>query len=142
MLNNWLYIFLNLFILCIYLFLAVLGLHCCARAFSSCSEHGLLFVAVHRLLIAVASLLQSTGSRCAGSCGSQAQQLWRTGLVAPWHVGSSQTRARTRVPCIGRRILNYCATREALGYIQMFMDYIKIHLKYSQGKFIKIISFS
>ena len=37
------------------------------------------------------------------------------GLVAPWHVGSSQTRARTLVPCIGRWILNHCATREALG---------------------------
>ena len=35
------------------------------------------------------------------------------GLVAPRHVGSSQTRARTRVPCIGRRILNHCTTREA-----------------------------
>ena len=51
-------------------------------------------------------------------CGAQApdaqpQQLWRTGLVAPRHVGSSQTRARTRVPCIGRQILNHCATREA-----------------------------
>ena len=34
------------------------------------------------------------------------------GLVAPWHVGSSWTRARTHVPCIGRRILNHCATRE------------------------------
>ena len=43
---------------------------------------------------------------------AQAQQLWRTGLVAPWHVGSSQTRARTRVPCIARWILNLCATRE------------------------------
>ena len=39
--------------------------------------------------------------------------MWLTGLVAPRHVGSSQTRARTRVPCIGRRILNHCATREA-----------------------------
>ena len=39
--------------------------------------------------------------------------MWRTGLVAPWHVGSSQSRARTRVPCIGRQILNHCATREA-----------------------------
>ena len=28
-------------------------------------------------------------------------------------MGSSQTRARTRVPCIGRRTLNHCATREA-----------------------------
>ena len=39
------------------LFLAVLGLCCCARAFSSCSRQGLLFVAVHGLLIAVASLV-------------------------------------------------------------------------------------
>ena len=39
--------------------------------------------------------------------------MWLTGLVAPRHVGSSQTRARTRVPCIGRQILNHCATREA-----------------------------
>ena len=52
------FFFLINFILCIYLFiLAVLGLHCCAWAFSSCSEQGLLFVAVHRLLIAVASLV-------------------------------------------------------------------------------------
>ena len=35
------------------------------------------------------------------------------GPVAPRHVGSSQTRARTRVPCLGRQILNHCATREA-----------------------------
>ena len=34
------------------------------------------------------------------------------GLVAPRHVGSPWTRARTRVPCIGRRILNPCTTRE------------------------------
>ena len=39
------------------LFLAALGLHCCMRAFSSCSEQGLLFVAVCGLLIAVASLV-------------------------------------------------------------------------------------
>ena len=39
------------------LFLAALGLRCCARAFSSCGEQGLLFVAVHGLLIAVASLV-------------------------------------------------------------------------------------
>ena len=45
---------------------------------------------------------------------AQAQQLWPTGPAAPRHVGSSQTRARTRVPCISRQILNHCATREAL----------------------------
>ena len=44
-----------------YLFLAVLGLHCCAQAFSVCSERGLLFIAVHRLLIAVASLVAEHG---------------------------------------------------------------------------------
>ena len=43
---------------------------------------------------------------------AQAQQLWPTGLVSPQHVGSSRTRDRTRVPCIGRQILNHCATRE------------------------------
>ena len=49
-------------------------------------------------------LLRSTGSRHAGfsSCSTQAQQLWHMGLVALRHVGSSQTRARTRVPYIGR----------------------------------------
>ena len=31
-------------------------------------------------------------------------------------MGSSRTRARTRVPCIGRRILNHCATREARDF--------------------------
>ena len=61
-------------------------------------------------------LLRSTGSRLVGfsSCSVWAQQLWHTGLVAPQRVRSSQTRARTRVPCIGRRILNHCTTREVL----------------------------
>ena len=39
--------------------------------------------------------------------------MWITGLAAPRHVGSSQTRARTRAPCISRQIPNHCATREA-----------------------------
>ena len=45
----------------IYLFLAVLGLLCCAQAFSSCGERGLLFVVVRRLLIAVASFVAERG---------------------------------------------------------------------------------
>ena len=54
-------------------------------------------------------------SRCGAQVpDAQAQQLWLTGPAAPWHVGSSQTRARTRVPCTSRQILNHCATREAL----------------------------
>ena len=51
------YIYLNVFIL----FLAVLGLHCCARAFSSCGKQQLLFVAVRGLLITVASLVMEHG---------------------------------------------------------------------------------
>ena len=43
------------------LFLAALGLRCCARAFSSCSERGLLFVVVRGLLIVVASLVVEHG---------------------------------------------------------------------------------
>ena len=45
----------------IYLFLAVLGLRCCARAFTSCGQQELLFVEVCRLLIAVASLVTEHG---------------------------------------------------------------------------------
>ena len=45
-----------------YLFiLAALGLHCCAQVFSSCNKQGLLFIAVHGLLIAVASLVAEHG---------------------------------------------------------------------------------
>ena len=55
-------------------------------------------------------LLRSTGCRRAGSV------IVAHGPSYPRHVGSSQTRARTRVPCIGRQTLNHCATREALHF--------------------------
>ena len=45
------------------------------------------------------------------------------GLVALRHVWSSRTRARTHVPCIGRRILNHCATRE----VPVFILFISTH---------------
>ena len=63
-------------------FLVALGPRCCMQVFSSCSKLGLLFTAVHRLLIAASwgysslqytsfslqwlLLLQSTGSRVRG----------------------------------------------------------------------------
>ena len=77
------------------------------QALSSCREQGLLFVAVCRLLIAVASLV---GSRHAGvsSFSVWAQQLWHSGLVAPRHVESSQNKDQTYGPCIDRQILNHC----------------------------------
>ena len=66
----------------------------------------------------------SCGTRASHCCGlsrcgaqaldMQAQRPWLTGLAAPWHVGSSRTGAQTCVPCIGRRTLNHCATRETL----------------------------
>ena len=43
--------FLSLFLKLIKLSLVALGLCCCARAFSSCSELELLFIAVHEVLI-------------------------------------------------------------------------------------------
>ena len=50
------------FVFCfLFFFLAALGLRCCARAFSSCGERGLLFVAVRGLLIVVASLVAEHG---------------------------------------------------------------------------------
>ena len=56
--KEFIYLFTCLFI---YLFLAALGLRCCARAFFSCGKQGLLFVAVHGLLITVASLAAEYG---------------------------------------------------------------------------------
>ena len=50
-------LFFHKFIYLFVLFMAVLGLCCCAQAFSSCGEQGLLFVAVRRLLTVVASLV-------------------------------------------------------------------------------------
>ena len=41
--------------------MAALGLRRCPRAFSSCGERGLLFIAVRGLLIAVASLVVEHG---------------------------------------------------------------------------------
>ena len=74
--------FKNKFIYLIYLFLAALDLCCCAWAFSSCGERGLLFIAVRGLLIAVASLAVEhvlQGARASvvvargpSSCGSRA----------------------------------------------------------------------
>ena len=74
--------FFKFFIYLFILFLAVLGLCFCERAFSSCSEQGLLFVVVCGLLIVVVCLCcvaRALGVRASvvvarglSSCGSQA----------------------------------------------------------------------
>ena len=63
-----------LFLLFIYLFLAVLGLHFCARAFSSCGKRRPLFIAVRGPLTIAASLVAEHKLQMRGlsSCSSRA----------------------------------------------------------------------
>ena len=65
----------------------MLGLGCCAWAFSSRGA---------QLLIVAASLLSHTG------------------IVAARHIGSAQNRDQTSVPCFGRWILYYRTARKSL----------------------------
>ena len=62
------------FYLFIYLFLAVLGLRFCARAFSSCGKRGPPFLAVRGPLTIAASLVAGhrLQTRRLSSCGSRA----------------------------------------------------------------------
>ena len=71
-----------------------------------------------------ASHYRGPSRRGAQAPDAQAQQLWLTGPAAPRHVGSSQTRARTRVPRISRQIPNHCATREAPPLLFLYIIYI------------------
>ena len=61
----------------IYLFMAVLGLCFCARAFSSCSKWGPLFITVRGPLTIAASLVAEhrLQTRRLSNCGSRAQLL-------------------------------------------------------------------
>ena len=55
---------------------------------------------------------QARGGLASAVAACRAQWLWHVGPVALQHVESSQTRDRTRVPCIGRRSVIHCTTRE------------------------------
>ena len=69
---------------------------------------GCSLVAVFGLLVGGASLVSEHGPNgtCTSvavtlafsSCGFQAQELWRMGLAAPWHVGSSRSRIKPMSP--------------------------------------------
>ena len=78
--------------------LALLGL-CGMWTFSTCGKWELLCVAVHGLLIAVASLVEHEHE------DTRASVVWYTSLAAPWHVEFSQSRDGTCVSCTGRQIL-------------------------------------
>ena len=56
----------------IYLFMAVLGLRFCARAFSSCGKRGPLFIAVHGPLAASLVVEHRLQMRRLSNCGSRA----------------------------------------------------------------------
>ena len=99
----------------IYLFMTVLGLCFCARAFSSCGKWGPLFIAVRGPLTIAASLVAEhrLQTRRLGNCGSRAQLLrgmWdlpRPGLepVSPALAGRFSTTAPPGKPaCV---FLNY-----------------------------------
>ena len=68
------HLLLLLFLKFIYLFMAVLGLRFCVRAFSSCGKWGPLFIAVRRPLTIAASLVaeHKLQMRRLSSCGSRA----------------------------------------------------------------------
>ena len=90
--------------------MTVLGLHFCARAFSSCGKRGPLFIAMHRPLTIVASLVAEhrLQTRRLSSCGSRDQLLrgmWdlpRPGLepVSPVLAGGFSTTAPPGKPAL------------------------------------------
>ena len=88
--------------------MAVLGLRFCVRAFSSCGKRGPLFITVRGPLTIAVSLVAEhrLQTRRLSNYGSRAQPLRGT-----WHL--PRPGLEPVFPCIGRRILNHCATREA-----------------------------
>ena len=102
--------FFFLIYLLIYLFLTVLGLRFCARAFSSCDNWGPLFIAVRGPLTIATSLVAEhrLQTRRLSNCGSRAQSLrgmWdlpRPGLepVSPALAGRFSTTAPPGKPLI------------------------------------------
>ena len=86
--SSFFFFFNYLFIYLFNLFMAVLGLRFCARAFSGCGERGPLFIAVHGPLTIAASLVAEhrLQTRRLSSCGSRAQPLRGTwDLPRPGH---------------------------------------------------------
>ena len=116
-------------------FFVFFGLHlvfaAVRRLFSSCGKQGLLFLAVRRLLIIVASLVAEHSLQ-----GVRHQQLWQMGLVAPQHVESSPTRDRTCVLCVGRQILNHQTTRKVPTFT--YFSLVIIYVQNSEHKACKI----
>ena len=134
LLTLWFYTYTHMFFKdkCVCLFLTGLGLHCCEGFSLAIVSRGSSAVEVWGLLMAVVFLVVRMGSRAhalrdlpwvdslavvpkLNSCGPWVQWL------QVWTLGSSQTRDLTCVSCIGRQIVYYWATREALNiFIYLF----------------------
>ena len=87
----------SLFLVIFYFFLAALSLHWCTRAFSSCSEWG---------------LLSSCRTWTPGHAGSIVVDHW---LSCPKACGIFLTRNGTRMSCTCGQILNPWTTMKALN---------------------------
>ena len=103
--------YLTYFLKIIYLFLAVLSLHCCIWTFSSCGKQSLISVAVRRLLIAVTSLVVARGSRV---------WLWHTGFSCLAACRIFPARDWASLPFIGRQIFICWTTREVLSILKVY----------------------
>ena len=95
------------------LFLAALGLCCCA--FCSCGEQGPLLLQYVGFPLQWLLFLWSMGSRCMGSVVMVHE-------LSCSHVESSWTRDQTHVPC--RQILNHWTTREVQESLFLMKEYI------------------
>ena len=92
------------------------------RCFPCCGAWGLGTWASVVVARRLSSCGQQAVARRLSGCGAWAQLLqgmW--GL--PW------ARARTHIPCIGRRILNHCATREVPGTLLLFFQLRRVPLQ-------------
>ena len=103
--------------------MAVLGLRFCARAFSSCGKRGPLFIAVRGLLTITASLVAEhrLQTRRLSNCGSRAQP-----LRGMWDL--PRPGLEHHIPCIGRQILNHCATREAQQVCHILKEHKEVKI--------------
>ena len=100
-------------------FLAALALHCCAQAFSSCSERGLLSSCC--VLASHCSGFSGFGAPALGTWSSTVVALGLSnmgsavvvhGLSCPTAGGISWTKDQTHVLCFSMWILNHWTTRE------------------------------
>ena len=114
----------------------MLGLHCCARLSLAVASWGYSLVVMHKLLIAIVSLVAehklwsqraSEVAACRfSSCSSQALEHRLSSCIAPWHVRSSQIKDWACVSCIGRKILYHWATREACFFVLFLNSFCKV----------------